>query len=128
MFTSGTEKNLSTNRPVGSKEFIPMTSWMPAVSIKLVKVLIQLVGPTSNFRAEAAYQVASVDPDVPGNVYVVGNSSIASQTKVCSGMQDISTNVDPNFFVRFGVNIYSSVTSDALERANVALVVSGREC
>jgi len=108
----------------GASEFIPYTNWIPAMSVKWVKAIIDLMSRTQNFEARFALQTATTNPDVP-NAPVLKDSWINSTGKVLSSFLDVSADVDGHFYVRFGVAVRNG-TGTALERGEVGLLVSTR--
>lgn len=106
-------------------QFIPMSGWVPAVLFREVKALLQLRDRTANFEVAFALQTAAVDPDQP-DAPVVKGSYVNTNTKSCTGLLDITTDVDADFYVRFGVSVRNG-TGSTFERGEVILAVTGRD-
>lgn len=115
-------KDLSSASTTAS--FIPYTNWMPAISVKLIKAVIDIISRTTNFEAQLALQTATVDPDVP-NAMVLKDTWLNSPGKDASPLLDISADVDTHFYVRLGIAVRNG-TGTALERGEVSLLVSAR--
>lgn len=109
-----------------TEQVVAFTNWVPAISVKWLKTVIDVITRTTNFQAQLALQTATVDPDSP-NAWILKDTWLTATGKDCSGMIDVSADVDGHFYVRFGIAVKNG-TGTALERGEVSLLVSTRGC
>ena len=103
-------------------QFVAVTGWMPAMSVRRIKFIIDVIERSPNLYVAVAIQTATTDTDLPGT-WVVKGGWRSTTGKNCSGMLDISTDVDDDFFVRIGLGSKNS-SGSALERGEVSLALS----
>jgi hypothetical protein len=102
----------------------PFTPWMPAISVKYVKALIELVDRTTNYKVSWALQTATSDPDSP-DAWVQKQNYKNSNGRHCDGILDVSTDVDGKFWVRLGA-VSLNESGALLENGDVAITFTFR--
>ena len=100
------------------------TPWMPAMGVKLLKVLIEVMERTANYKVALAIQTATADPNAP-DAWVVLGSYINATGRHCQGNFDVGTAVDGKFWFRIGAASLNT-TGQALESGDVVLTPTMR--
>ena len=95
------------------------------MSVRKIRFLIDVIQRTSELEVAVGIQTAAVDTDSPSN-WIAKGVWRSTTGKWCSGMVDISTDVDPAFHVRFGLGS-KNTTGTGLERGEVAVAISASD-
>ncbi len=104
-------------------QWVPMTGWIPAISVKKCRILMQLEDTVGNLQAKPGYQVATTTTKSPGSRYEIG-SYRGSDGKYVDDLSS-TTFIDGHMWVRFGVICYLSSTGYG--QSEVHLSVSGSD-
>ncbi len=99
----------------------PFTAWIPTNGITSARALLQVTQPTSDFQAQAAYQLAATDTSSPG-AWTAFGSAVTSQDRETAEV-DLSTPIAGDFWIRFGVIATNTNTVYSYERGDVTLSV-----
>ena len=103
-------------------QYVAVTGWMPAMGIRQIKFILDIMSRTGGLEVSVAIQTATDDPDSPDGWIPKGGWQDTTG-RTCSGRLDISADVDPKFFVRFGLGT-KNTSGSALERGEVNAVIS----
>ncbi len=101
----------------------PLTNWLPTSGVKTARTLLQLSEPSAKFGVTAVYQLAATDTTAPGSWTDIG-TELTTESRL-TGDVDLTTAVEGDWFIRFGVSAKNSNTTStfSFERGDVALRV-----
>ncbi len=109
---------------LAAPQWVPMTDWAPAISVKSLQWLIQLEN-TSNFTVTGAYQVATLRKRDPGTVTTSG-SATSTDGKTITNVGSIAGTgagqTDDDMWIRFGVEV--AVITAGYGQSEVSISVS----
>ncbi len=111
-------------------EGIPFTPWMPATAISDVRTVLRIrdIVDTSIVEVQAAYQTADTDTDDPNAwTRLESTDNWASSSTPDLYARNGSFSAAGEYFVRFGVFVKNASADGDWKRAQVTLLVSGRD-
>ncbi len=109
---------------------IPFTPWMPATSIADVRTVLRIrdIEDTDIVEAQAAYQLADTDTDSPEDwVRLEDDDDWASSSTPDLYARQGALSTGGSYFIRFGVFVKNASLDGSWKRAQVTLLVSGRD-
>ncbi|MCK6503255.1 hypothetical protein L6R53_07645 [Myxococcota bacterium] len=97
--------------------FIPVSPWMPAPAVHLMRLAFELAGKIGNFQCQAAYQLAN-DVRSPDGAVAIGDVATADGMEDPSDWADVGTSFKARAWFRVGfLCTLSSGSTLALARA-----------
>lgn len=106
--------------------YVWLVGWMPCIGMDAIKLVVKNKAVSGNLQTQPVVQFAAVRPDNPGDPSTKG-SLLVGAGEGCTGVLDISADIDDQFYMRVGL-AYSLSEGSTLGQGDVTLEMSYAAC